>query len=138
MQHDPRGLVVDDLDLRLVVPGEPGLPLAATLRYSDTDPYAVLATFRADDTEISWVLARDLLAEGLVRASGEGDVHVWPAWEEGREVVMISLSSPDGQAVLEADATTLRVFLERTFVTVPPGTEGQHLDIDAVLSSLLA
>jgi hypothetical protein len=41
--------VVDDVDLRLVVPGDEGLLLTATLRYEASDPYAVEATFRAGD-----------------------------------------------------------------------------------------
>lgn len=133
-----QSVVVDQLDLRLVVPGEPGLPLVANLRYDASDPYAVTATFRADDTEIAWVLARDLLAEGLSAPTGEGDVQVWPGRSEGREVVMVSLSSPDGHAVLEADSLPLREFLERTFDTVAPGAEGHHIDVDSTIAAILA
>ncbi len=60
-----RQTVTDDVALRLVVPGDDGLMLRATLHYEPTDPFAVNATFRAADESISWVLGRDLLAEGL-------------------------------------------------------------------------
>jgi hypothetical protein len=51
---------------------------------------------------------------------------------------MISLTSPDGQAVLEATSEDVRVFLDRTSQVVPDGEESAHLDLDAALSRLLA
>lgn len=135
-----RQTVTDDVALRLVVPGDDGLMLRATLRYEPTDPFAVNATFRAADESISWVLGRDLLAEGLSCATGDGDVRVWPCAQGASErpLVMIDLRSPDGQATLAVDAADLRTFLLRTFEVIPQGTESRHLDIDTVLSRLLA
>src|SRR6185437_7682184 len=66
--------VIEELALPLVVAGQPGLPMTAELRYASTDPYAVPATFRADDSEVTWVLSRELLMTGLQAASGIGDV----------------------------------------------------------------
>lgn len=135
-----RQTVTDDVALRLVVPGDDGLMLRATLRYEPTDPFAVNATFRAADESISWVLGRDLLAEGLTCATGVGDVRVWPSAQGASErpLVMIDLRSPDGQATLAVDAADLRTFLLRTFEVVPQGAESRHLDIDTVVSRLLA
>ena len=129
--------VVDDVDLRLVVPGDEGLLLTATLRYEASDPYAVEATFRAGDEAISWVLGRDLLSDGLQAECGEGDVRVWPTVEDSRSVVMLQLSSPDGQALLAADAGGLEAFLARTYDAVPLGYEGDHLDVDRAIAELL-
>ncbi|WP_426566796.1 SsgA family sporulation/cell division regulator [Angustibacter sp. McL0619] len=130
--------VVDDVDLRLVVPGDEGLLLTATLRYEASDPYAVEATFRAGEEAISWVLGRDLLSDGLQSECGEGDVHVWPTVEDGHTVVMLQLSSPDGSALLAADADGLEGFLARTYDAVPLGYEGDHLDVDSAIVQLLA
>ena len=131
--------VTDEVALRLVVPGDDGLMLRATLRYQPSDPYAIEATFRAADESISWVLGRDLLSEGLDSPTGQGDVRVWPAARRGTEraLVMIMLQSPDGQATLALDAVDLDTFLLRTYQAVPQGQESRHVDIDTVIASLL-
>lgn len=134
----PPAQVVDDVDLLLVVPGDAGLLLTATLRYELADPYAVEATFRAGDESISWVLGRDLLSDGLLRASGEGDVRVWPTVDDGTDVVMLQLTSPDGCALLAVGAEGLQAFLQRTYNAVPLGYEGDHIDIDAAIGQFLA
>jgi len=135
--------VVHEVDLRLIAPGDEGLRLTATLRYQPLDPYAVEATFRAGDEAISWVLGRDLLSEGLTKVSGEGDVRVWPTLDLGESgeqsrVVMLQLSSPDGRALLAAPAEEVGAFLAETYEVVPPGGEGEHLDIENVVERLLA
>ncbi len=131
--------VVDEMALRLVVPGDDGLLLRATLRYDPADPFAVEATFRAADEAISWVIARDLLHDGLLAEAGVGDVRVWPqAWQDGvLDLVLIELRSPDGQATLAIDAADLEAFLRRTLDVVPRGCESAYLDLDTVIDRLL-
>lgn len=124
--------------LRLVVADADAVPLPVSLRYSSADPYAVRAVFSGDGMEVEWVFARDLLRNGLARPVGDGDVHVWPNWGTGRELLMISLTSPDGQAVLEAGADDVRAFLDRTAAVVPDGDESIHLDLDSTLTRLLS
>jgi hypothetical protein len=130
--------VESSVQLRLVVADADAVPLPVSLRYSACDPYAVRAVFSGDGMEVEWVFARDLLRTGLASPVGDGDVHVWPSWGTGRELLMISLTSPDGQAVLEATADDVRSFLDRTAVVVPDGQESGHLDLDAALARLLA
>lgn len=85
-----------ELHLRLVVSSESSLPVPAGLRYDTADPYAVHATFHTGAEEtVEWVFARDLLAEGLHRPTGTGDVRVWPSRSHGQGVVCIALSSPE-------------------------------------------
>jgi hypothetical protein len=126
------------VQLRLVVADADAVPLPVNLRYSATDPYAVRAVFSGDGMEVEWVFARDLLRQGLSNPTGDGDVHVWPSWGTGRELLMISLTSPDGQAVLEASADDVRSFLDRTTAVVPDGQESDFLDLDAALGRLLS
>ncbi len=74
------------------------------LRYDTADPYAVHATFHTGAEEtVEWVFARDLLAEACT-GPGTGDVRVWPSRSHGQGVVCIALSSPEGEALLEAPA----------------------------------
>jgi hypothetical protein len=130
--------ITEELSLHLVIAGQPGLPMSAELRYDSLDPYAVHATFRAEDSQVTWVLSRELLMTGLQAVSGMGDVKVQPAEESPETVVLIQLSSPDGVAVLAADACELRGFLLRTCDEVPPGAEPDFLDLDLKLAQLLA
>ena len=53
-------------------------------------------------------------------------------------MVCIALSSPEGEALLEAPARALESFLKRTDAAVPPGTEHRHFDLDQELSHILA
>ena len=50
----------------------------------------------------------------------------------------VALSSPSGQALLEADRMLISTFLEATFSLVPAGTESDLLDLDGELMLLLA
>jgi len=130
--------VTCELRLRLLVSGDAALPVPAALRYDVADPYAVHATFHAAGDTVEWVFARELLAAGLQGTAGLGDVRVWPSTDAGLDVVFVSLSSPEGQALLEAPARALAGFLERTHRAVPAGAESLHLDVDTALTHLLA
>lgn len=126
------------IELRLLVPEQPSLPLPVSLRYGSCDPYAVTVQFHGADEQVEWVFARDLLAAGLAGEDGLGDVRVRAERDGFRDVVIISLASPDGRADLEADARDLRAFLVRTEQVVPMGGEHHFLDVDAELQQLLA
>lgn len=138
MSPTPHADVDAAVELRLVVPDADAVSLPVDLRYSITDPFAVTVAFSGDDVTVEWVFARELLLTGLEHPCGDGDVHVWPSWRAGQDLVLIALSSPDGRAVLEADAADLRSFLDATIQLVRPGTETDHVDLDAAIAALLA
>jgi hypothetical protein len=128
-----------ELEMRLILSPERGITVPARLSYHSDDPYAVHVTFHINsDHPVYWTFSRDLLVEGVFRPSGHGDVRVWPTKAEGRGVVLMALSSPDGDALLEAPAAPVSAWLERTLRVVPPGTEGEQLGIDDALDQLLA
>ncbi|MET9252162.1 SsgA family sporulation/cell division regulator [Streptomyces sp. NPDC048182] len=135
----PTAVVERELELRLILsPGE-SVPVAALLRYRADDPYAVHIAFHVDSRRpVHWTFARELLVEGVFRPCGHGDVRVWPSRAEGRAVVLMALSSPDGDALLQAPAAQVSAWLERTLRAVPPGAEGGRLDLDDGLTDLLA
>jgi hypothetical protein len=127
------------LELRLVLSPEHSVPVPARLRYRTDDPYAVQMIFHiGSGRPVRWTFARELLVEGVFRPCGHGDVRVWPTKVGGRGVVLMALSSPDGDALLEAPAAQLSAWLERTLRAVPPGSEAGRLGIDAGLAELLA
>lgn len=116
------------------------LPLVADLRYDTADPYAVQAVFDIDGPDpVRWVFSRDLLDEGLVQPVGDGDVRVEPVVDaEGHRSVRLHLRSPGGSAQLDISTDDVLAFLETTYESVPPGTEGTRVDVDATVSALLS
>jgi hypothetical protein len=130
--------VTAELELRLVVPGSPSLPVTAETSYDREDPYAVRVAFHtgASDT-VEWTFARSLLTDGVTHPVGEGDVQVWPSHSGGRPVVCISLSSPSGRALFEAPLSELVEFLTKSYAVVPTGSESDHVDVEAELALLL-
>jgi hypothetical protein len=127
-----------DIELRLVVSGQGSVPVPAMLRYDVSDPYAIAITFSTGPGgDVRWVFARDLMADGLERPTGDGDVVVWPSESEGREVVYVSLSSPEGQALFEGPRRPVAAFVHQTYGLVPRGLESRFIDVDAALERLL-
>ena len=113
------------------------------LRYDPKDPYAVTATLHVGaDRQVDWVFGRDLLAAGLHQQSGSGDVMLGPVeapvkGASSAEVELI-LSVRDDIARLTLPAESLAAFLQASHHVVPPGTEGDHLELDATILRLLS
>ena len=126
-----------DLDLVLVLGGDRVVGVPTTFRYSPDSPYAVTVVFRTSEGDVTWVVGRDLLVDGLTGPAGEGDVCVWPSQLGATEVVCISLESPAGAALLEADAQDVYEFLDASAAMVPFGSESMYLDLDSELAVLL-
>jgi len=132
--------VRSELELRLVVPGGPSLPVLADLRYSAADPWAVRVAFQTGgegDGIVEWMFARQLLTDGVAGAVGEGDVRVWPSMSGGERVISLAMASPSGSALFEIDRDALVEFLQQTYVAVPTGAEEDVVDLDAELALLI-
>ncbi|GGY51746.1 SsgA family sporulation/cell division regulator [Streptomyces tanashiensis] len=139
MQNTDNTTVERELELKLVLSPERSIPVPARLSYRTDDPYAVHITFHVGtDHPVNWTFARELLVEGVFRACGHGDVRIWPTKVDGRSVILMALSSPDGDALLEAPSAQVSAWLERTLRAVAPGTESERLGIDDGLAELLA
>jgi hypothetical protein len=127
-----------DLALRLVLGGDRSATVPVRLGYRPADPWAVTAVFRTAEGDVTWVFGRDLLEDGLAGPTGEGDVAVWPGRSEGGDAqLFLSLASPSGSALLQADPVEVRAFLDETYRLVPAGTELSFLDLDAELARLV-
>jgi hypothetical protein len=113
------------------------IDLPASLTYDAHDPWAVTITFRGPHDEVSWVVGRDLLLQGVTDPAGEGDVLLWPSIDEdGRAAVVIEFCSPDGRLVTQLRTHDLYRFLTRTLAIVPLGTE--EIDLDGLVEAILA
>ncbi|MEK9518726.1 SsgA family sporulation/cell division regulator [Streptomyces sp. adm13(2018)] len=121
--------------------GESTVPLFARFAYSADLPYAVQADF-LDGLAVlaSWQFDRTMLADGLRRPVGEGDVTFGPHRGAGGHEIRIGLGSPaeneDGRAVLFAEARALKGFLRQTYDVVGEGEES--MDVDKLLDEILA
>lgn len=110
-------------------------PVPVVLRYDLADPFAVKATFQVQGDQIVWTFSRDLLAQGTKWPVGEGDVRIWPSLEMG--AISISLTSPEGSAVLNGPGHEIREFLIAAYELCQDGEESTHLDVDATIKALL-
>lgn len=135
-----------ELELHLVVPGGPSLPVLADLRYAADDPWAVRVAFQtggqddegSGDDVVEWMFARQLLTDGVSGTVGEGDIRVWPAMSGDARVINLAMASPSGSALFEIDRDALVEFLQRTYLAVPTGMEADAVDLDAELALLLS
>ncbi|WP_033325911.1 SsgA family sporulation/cell division regulator [Streptomyces yerevanensis] len=130
-------VVERELDMELVLSPERSIPVPARLSYRSDDPYAVHFTFHVgSELAVNWTFARELLVEGILRPCGHGDVRVRPVKAGRRGVILIALSSPGGDALLEASAAEVSDWLELTLRAVPEGSEGKRLGIEDGLVEL--
>jgi hypothetical protein len=114
-------------------------PLDAEFEYNPADPFAVSVLFSDEPTPVRWTFARDLLIEGYYEPAGDGDVHVWPCLSpEGAAVVILELSSPSGEVLVQVHSRTLCTFIDQMVTMVPRGSESDFVDLDAEVAQLLA
>ncbi len=133
--------VTAELELHLVVPGGPSLPVVASLAYDTADPWAVRVAFYTaglGDGVVEWMFARQLLTDGLAGPVGDGDIRVWPALHGADRVINLAMASPSGAALFELNRDALVRFLQQTYHAVPTGHEAEVVDLDAELAVLLA
>jgi hypothetical protein len=135
-----RSLVAGRLLMLLQVSPDLALEVEVRLGYDRADPYAVSLTFHIPgDEPVTWMLARELLLDGVSVPSGEGDVVFEPVPGEDPDFpdIRIRLDSPAGTAVLYSPALPLIAFLGKTDQVVPMGEEQVAEDLDQQLARIL-
>ncbi len=108
---------------------------AMRLTYSREDPLAVSLHFEDRNGPFRWVVARQVLSDGVKGRSGDGDVQVWPWSPTGTAV---ALTSPEGSATFVVLTSVLAGFLRRTQRLVSARREAALVDaaIDAMLAEV--
>ena len=107
----------------------------ARLEYDPDDPFAVTVRIGAGEAAIAWVLARDLLADGLRsrKPVGEGHIRV----QATSVLTEVTRLDDDGSAeLLRLPWWNVREFLRATVAVVPRGEEA--CDVDAWITALTA
>ncbi|MGW6688504.1 SsgA family sporulation/cell division regulator [Streptomyces sp. NPDC054961] len=125
------------LPLRLEAAPSP-IPLRGVFVYRADRPYEISLDFEGDGVHVArWVFSRELLLDGHVCATGEGDIQVWPRWKGTEPRVFLAFSNGHQSCVVSARAKDVRELCRRMTLMVPRGQEQRHYDLDAELSALL-
>jgi hypothetical protein len=108
--------------------------LEVDLSWQAGEPWAVRVRFVAAD--VTWLLGRELLGEGLVRPVGLGDLRVCLDEQDGG--LLLDLASPSGCARVWLDAAEVTEFLVATYRVLGPEAAAAvvHAQIDAELAEL--
>jgi hypothetical protein len=110
--------------------------LVAEFVFDAADACAVTMVIQTVSGPVTWTFARELLVDGQYEPTGDGDVHVWPCLNTtGEAVVIIELSSPAGETLLQFPTRAIQDFIISALKQVPLGRE--ELDVDGWLEQLL-
>ncbi|HEX7717440.1 MAG TPA: SsgA family sporulation/cell division regulator [Marmoricola sp.] len=131
--------ITEQLSLEFVDTEGLSTPIDAEFEYNPADPYAVSILFTDEPAPVRWTFARELLIEGFFEPTGDGDVHVWPCLNsEGAAVVILELSSPSGEVLVQIGSRDLSSFIHQMVAMVPQGSEESQVDLDAEIEQLFA
>lgn len=112
-------------------------PVLSRLSFHADEPFAVTVAFRTERGRwVEWTFARDLLVIGLDDPAGLGDVRVRPDLSEDEAMLTLEIESPDGYASFELEREDVEAFLASTYELVPPGSEGEYFDIEALIEEI--
>jgi hypothetical protein len=129
--------ITEQLRLEFVDTEGLSTPLDAEFEYDPADPFAVSILFADEPAPVRWTFARELLIEGFYEPTGDGDVHVWPCLStEGAAVVILELSSPSGEVLVQVGSRELAAFIHQMVAIVPVGSEDDMVDLDAEIRQL--
>ena len=133
--------VVEVVAMQLIGSDASVVPVSTQLAFRTTDPYTVRAVFTGGQSSSTWLLGRELLAQGMHASSedpaGTGDVQIWR--DEDPDYTLISLSGVEGSALLAAPTEPVLRFLAATESLVPLGAESDRMEgeISALIAALL-
>ena len=114
-------LVSHTVEAELIGSDDLSTLLGAELHYDASDPYAVTMVLTGATGPVVWVFGRDLLLDGLGEPTGDGQ----------------TCTSPSGAALVQLRSVQLSRFVDRTVALVAPGSESDHVDVDAGIAALL-
>jgi len=133
--------VIEIVAMQLIGSDASVIPVTAELSFRSTDPYTVRTTFSGPQSVSTWLIGRELIAQGLDAASdepaGRGDVQVWR--DDDPEFLLISLNGIEGSALLASPSEPIARFVAATEAIVPMGGESENMEgeISALIAALL-
>ncbi|MGW4729300.1 SsgA family sporulation/cell division regulator [Streptomyces shenzhenensis] len=134
----PDGTLRQAAGARLIAAPNQQVLIPVALRYGRADPLAVHIDFPSlvspDGKDMTWSFARELLAQGLYKPAGIGDVYIWPC---GPAYTIMEFRGNEGRAVAKFDTPVLRRFLLRSYALVERGGEEVQPALVERLAALL-
>lgn len=133
--------VIEIVAMQLIGSDASVIPVTAELSFRSSDPYTVRSVFSGPQSVSTWLIGRELIAQGLDAASdepaGRGDVQVWR--DDDPEFVLISLNGIEGSALLASPSEPIERFIAATEAIVPMGGESENMEseISALIAALL-
>jgi Streptomyces sporulation and cell division protein, SsgA len=125
------------LSARVLRPGPGTVSARIHLSYDSKDPYAVVMSVRLPGVEaVPWTFGRELLADGLRRTSGVGDVTIAPCPQAPLAMLHVTLRDDVSDAVMEVRLAPVAEFMRSAYALVPPGREGLFLLVENDVSAL--
>lgn len=119
-------------------------PCRVRFLYDTRDPYAVSVEFGGTTwvKTVCWVFSRELFFQAWNASDeqprGLGDVVLWQRRNgPGGHEFHIKLTSPDGWLWGSVQSNHLLQFVAKMVSAVPPGREGECLDMDTEIVKLL-
>lgn len=111
------------------------LSLQCDFSYDTQDPLAVTLVLDSEGVRpVTWILSRDLLADGMTARTGEGDVTIWPLLDlDGEPSFFCVRVGSAHKAVFEIPAEPVAAWLARTYDMVPRGSELDGVDWDELV-----
>ncbi|GAA1749297.1 SsgA family sporulation/cell division regulator [Nonomuraea bangladeshensis] len=114
-------------------------PVAALLRYTAEDPFAVTLDFVDDAGRVtaSYRFARTLLTARVwqpVAVVPCDLVVIDPAREPGTTSFILALDHDTLPMAFLTETAPLVEFLRDSYEVIPPGSEGYHLDMDSIIA----
>jgi hypothetical protein len=84
------------------------MPIPVEMKFEGIDPYSVHFVFHTSGAEVRWDFSKELLDDVMKDGvSGEGDVKFLAIDHN----ILMTLSSPEGEAMLELDPCNIEEFL---------------------------
>ncbi|HEY1971383.1 MAG TPA: SsgA family sporulation/cell division regulator [Pseudonocardia sp.] len=112
-------------------------PLLTRWSYRSDDPFAVMMSIaRPSGRWIDWLMARDLIIEGLDQPAGIGDVQLTPFSDGEFDVLEVKIGDDEGFASLEFDRDLVERFLDASYDIVPVGAESTVIDVEAEIEKI--
>ena len=118
------------VSMHLVLSDASVLPIRAELAFDCADPYTVRVEFTGTHSSCTWLIGRELLAQGILAEpsapAGTGDVRIWR--DEDPAFLLMALSGVEGDALLAGPAEPFARFISATTALVPFGSESSRME----------
>ncbi|MGI5273119.1 SsgA family sporulation/cell division regulator [Nonomuraea sp. CA-218870] len=109
----------------------------STFRYRTWEPFSVTLTLPLDEGAAEFEFARDLLADGVEEAVGEGRIEVSPHYIDP-DLVTLRMFTAGRWHEFYARRDDVDGFIDATCELVPLCKAAERLDLDALVHQLLA